>query len=81
MWIRCRTVWYVSTNVSEEFNYLHLHCGRGSGCYIQIVFNSSIKEYDISFQKTIILILTAMNISVSHCFICVICVSRIVQKQ
>jgi len=81
MWIRCHVIWYVNTRVSEECNYLHLHFGSGGGYVIQNIFNSSIKQYGISFQKTIILILTAMNISLSHCFMCLICVSRIVQTQ
>lgn len=65
MWIRCRIVQYVNSKISEEYNYLHLHCGSGGGCVIQIISNLPAKQYGISLQKTIMFILTAMNISVS----------------
>ena len=56
--------------VSKDYNYFHIQCGSGSECVIQNIFNSSVKQYGISSQKSIIFILTAMNISVSQCFTC-----------
>jgi len=65
MWIRWHIVQYVNTKVSEEYNYLHLHCGSGGGYVIQSISNLSAKQYGICLQKTVMFILTAMNISVS----------------